>query len=165
VEAWPYFTKPESVAMFTKHKVFSEEEMHARLEIVLEKYSKQINIEAGCACEMATREILPVCASYAAELAGQAEAIASAGGKKDGLQKRAVQIASLVEDAFVKSEVLASARLEAKGIAGALAQAQACRDRVFPAIEALREPIDKLEKLMPKDYWPMPTYEELLFGL
>jgi glutamine synthetase len=165
VEAWPYFIKPESVAIFTKHKVFSEEEMHARLEIVLEKYSKQINIEAGCAYEMAAREILPVCAAYAAELSGQAEAIASAGGKKDGIQKRVVQIAALVEDAFVKAEVLASARLEAKGIAGALAQAQAYRDRVFPAIEALREPIDKLEKLMPKEYWPMPTYEELLFRL
>jgi len=165
VEAWPYFTKPDSVAIFTKHGVFSEEEMHARLDIVLEKYSKQINIEAGCAYEMATREILPACAAYAAELASQAEAIGAAGGKKDAIQKRAAQIAALVDEASVKAEILASERLAAKGVSDVLKQAEAFRDRVFAAVESLREPIDKLEKLMPKDAWPMPTYEELLFGI
>jgi glutamine synthetase len=165
VEAWPYFTKPEATALFTKHKVLTEHEMHARLDIVLEKYSKQINIEAGCAWEMATREILPACASYAAEMGGQVASIAAAGGKKDALQKKLAELSALIDEALAKADALLAAKTAAKGVSEPLAQAQAFRDKVFAAMEALREPIDKLEKLMPKDYWPMPTYEELLFGM
>jgi glutamine synthetase len=165
VEAWPYFAKSDSIAIFTKHKILSEEEIHARLDIVLEKYSKQINIEAGVAWEMATREILPACAAYASELAGEIGAIAALGGKKDALQKKLVEMSALIDDASVKAGKLEVEKAAAKTETGALPQAQAYRDKVFTAIEALREPIDKLEKLMPKDYWPMPTYEELLFRL
>jgi glutamine synthetase len=165
VEAWPWFVKPESVALFTKHGVFSEEEMHARLDIVLEKYSKQINIEAGCAWEMAEREILPVCSAYAAQLAGELSAIEGAGQKSPGLRARLSEICSLIEAAKAKAGDLAAARAAAKAVASPLAQAQAYRDQVFPAIEALRDPIDKLEKLIPRSAWPMPTYEDLLFRL
>jgi len=165
VEAWPWFVKPESVALFTKHGVFSEEEMHARLDIVLEKYSKQINIEAGCAWEMAEREILPVCSAYAAQLAGELSAIEGAGQKSPGRRARLSEICSLIEAAKAKAGDLAAARAAAKAVASPLAQAQAYRDQVFPAIEALRDPIDKLEKLIPRSAWPMPTYEDLLFRL
>ncbi len=165
VEAWPYFGKPESVALFEKHKILNKEEIHARLDIVLEKYSKQINIEAGVAFEMATREILPACASYAAELAGQAQVLSAVGASQGSIAKRAAEIAALVDQAYVKADSLMKAKLIAKDVAEALPQAQAFRDKVFVALEDLRAPIDALEKLMPKELWPMPTYEELLFGL
>ncbi len=165
VEAWPYFGKEDSVRIFTKHKVFSKEEIHARLDIVLEKYSKQINIEAGVAYEMATREILPACSDYAVTLAGQVQTLAASGVKADSLKGKLSQIMALVEEAAGFAAKLESARNSAKDVSDPLKQAEYCRDKVFTAMEDLRTPIDKLEKLMPKDYWPMPTYEELLFRI
>jgi len=165
VEAWPYFTKEDSVRIFTKHKVFSKEELHARLDIVLEKYSKQINIEAGVAFEMATREILPVCTDYAVELAAQLQTLEISGIKSASIKAKLAEIMSLVEDAAKIAEKLDADRKSAKGVADPLDQAKASRDKVFASMEALRAPVDKLEKLLPKDYWTMPTYEDLLFKM
>ncbi len=165
VEAWPYFAKEDSVRIFTKHKVFSKEEIHARLDIVLEKYSKQINIEAGVAWEMATREILPACTEYATELAAQILTLESAKAKTDSLKTKLALITDLVEEASKAAVVLDTARKATKEIHDALKQAEISRDKVFAAMEVLRTPIDKLEKLLPADYWPMPTYEDLLFKI
>ena len=165
VEAWPYFGKEDSVRIFTKHKVFTKEEIHARLDIVLEKYSKQINIEAGVAYEMATREILPACSDYAVELAAQLQTLEGSGVKSDSLKKKLGDVMVLVEEASKIAEKLDADRKAAKAIADPLAQSKDYRDSVFASMEALRAPIDRLEKLLPKDYWPMPTYEELLFRI
>ncbi len=165
VEAWPYFGKEDSVRIFTKHKIFSKEEIHARLDIVLEKYSKQINIEAGVAYEMATRQILPACSDYAVELAGQLQVLEASGVKSESLATKLKEIMGLVEEAAKIAEKLDADRKVAKAIADAHEQAKNYRDSVFASMEALRAPIDRLEKLLPKDYWPMPTYEELLFRM
>jgi glutamine synthetase len=165
VEAWPYFGKEDSVRIFTRHKVFTKEEIHARLDIVLEKYSKQINIEAGIAYEMAMRQILPACADYAADLSAQVQSIEGAGAKCESLRKRLGEILALMEDATGIAERLEAARQKAKAEGEPLAQAKAYRDSVFAAMETLRAPIDRLEKLLPKDAWPMPTYEDLLFKM
>lgn len=165
VEAWPYFVKEDSVRIFTKHKVFSKEELHARMDIVLEKYSKQINIEAGVAYEMATREILPVCADYAVELAAQLQTLEGSGFKSESLKKKLGDIMLLLEESAKIAEKLDADRKISKAVTDPLAQAQSCRKTVFATMEALRAPIDRLEKLLPKDYWPMPTYEELLFKI
>ncbi len=165
VEAWPYFAREESVNLFVKHRVLSPQEIHSRLEIVLEKYAKQLNIEAGVAQEMAVRELLPACTSYAAQLAVEIEAITGRGGTAESISKRLGEISSLIDLAYRRAEELAAAKAEAGAVHEALERAERFRDRVFPAIEALREPIDRLEKLMPKEVWPVPTYEELLFRL
>lgn len=165
VAAWPHFASDESVRIFTKHKVFTKEEIHARLDIVLEKYSKQINIEAGVAFEMATREILPVCSAYAVDLAAQVSALEASKVPCASLKTRLADIAGAVEEAAQIAVKLDAARIKAKGVSDALEQAEASRDAVFAAMEELRAPVDRLEKLMPKDLWPMPTYEDLLFRL
>ena len=165
VEAWPYFASDESVRIFTKHKIFTKEEIHARLDIVLEKYSKQINIEAACAHEIATREILPACTEYAVELASQIAVLEEAGMKALSLKKKLSDITALVEKASVLADELEKARLGAHTVDGCLKEAEYYRDQVFSKAEALRVPVDMLEKLMPKDFWPMPTYEDLLFRM
>ena len=165
VEAWPYFASDESVRIFTKHKIFTKEEIHARLDIVLEKYSKQINIEAACAHEIATREILPACTEYAVELASQIAVLEEAGMKALSLKKKLSDITALVEEASVLADELEKARLGAHTVDGCLKEAEYYRDQVFNKAEALRVPVDMLEKLMPKDFWPMPTYEDLLFRM
>jgi glutamine synthetase len=165
VEAWPYFGKEDSVRIFTKHKVFTKEEIHARLDIVLEKYSKQINIEAGVEYEMATREIIPACTDYATELAAQIPALEAAGTKPVSLKKKLGDVMLLVEEAAKIAEKLDADRKAAKAVAEPLGQAKAYHETVFASMEALRAPIDRLEKILPKDYWPMPTYEDLLFKI
>jgi len=165
VEAWPYFASDESVRIFTKHKIFTKEEIHARLDIVLEKYSKQINIEAACAHEIATREILPACTEYAVELASQIAVLEEAGMKALSLKKKLSDITALVEKASALADELEKARLGAHTVDGCLKEAEYYRDQVFSKAEALRVPVDMLEKLMPKDFWPMPTYEDLLFRM
>ncbi len=165
VEAWPYFASDESVRIFTKHKIFTKEEIHARLDIVLEKYSKQINIEAACAHEIATREILPACTEYAVELASQIAVLEEAGMKALSLKKKLSDITALVEEASALADELEKARLGAHTVDGCLKEAEYYRDQVFSKAEALRVPVDMLEKLMPKDFWPMPTYEDLLFKI
>ena len=165
VEAWPYFGKEDSVRIFTKHKIFTKEEIHARLDIVLEKYSKQINIEAGVAYEMATREILPACTDYAVEIAAQLQTLEASGVKSESLKKKLGDIALLVEEAAKIADKLDADRKAAKNVGEALEQSHAYRDKVFADMESLRAPIDRLEKIVPKDVWPMPTYEELLFKI
>jgi len=165
VEAWPYFASDESVRIFTKYKIFTKEEIHARLDIVLEKYSKQINIEAACAHEIATREILPACTEYAVELASQIAVLEEAGMKAGSLKKKLSDITALVEEASALADELEKARLGAHTVDGCLKEAEYYRDQVFSKAEALRVPVDMLEKLMPKDFWPMPTYEDLLFRM
>ena len=165
VEAWPYFGKEDSVKLFTKHKVFSKEEIHARLDIVLEKYSKQINIEAGVAYEMATRQILPACSDYAVEVAAQLQTLEGSGVKSASLKQKLGDIMTMVEEAAKIAAKLDADRKATKALTDVLAQAKAYRDTVFADMEALRAPIDRLEKLLPRDYWPMPTYEELLFRM
>ncbi len=165
VEAWPYFAKEDSVKMFTKHKIFTKEEIHARLDIVLEKYSKQINIEAGVAFEMATREILPVCSDYAVELAAQLQTLEGSGVKSASLKKKLSEVSALIEEAAVAADKVEAARSAAHGVADVQKQAEAFRDNVTTAMLALRAPVDKLEKLLPREYWPMPTYQELLFNI
>ena len=165
VEAWPYFASDESVRIFTKYKIFIKEEIHARLDIVLEKYSKQINIEAACAHEIATREILPACTEYAVELASQIAVLEEAGMKALSLKKKLSDITALVEKASALADELEKARLGAHTVDGCLKEAEYYRDQVFSKAEALRVPVDMLEKLMPKDFWPMPTYEDLLFRM
>jgi len=165
VEAWPYFGSDESVALFGKHNVLAAHEIHARLDIVLEKYSKQINIEAGVALEMAGRQLLPAAMGYASRLAGDIDALE---GKKlpvKAMKERLGTIATLIEESYVRLDALAAAKAKAKDISIALEQAKAYRDSVFTAMEALRESVDRLEKLIPRDDWPIPGYEELLFEL
>jgi len=153
------------VHIFTKHKIFTKEEIHARLDIVLEKYSKQINIEAGVEFEMATREILPACSDYAVEVAAQLQTLEGSGFKSESLKKKLGDVMKLVEEAAKLADKLEAVRAVAKTVADPLEQAKNYHESVFTVMEALRAPVDKLEKLLPKDYWPMPTYEELLFKI
>jgi glutamine synthetase len=81
------------------------------------------------------------------------------------LKTRLADIAGAVEEAAQIAVKLDAARIKAKGVSDALEQAEASRDAVFVAMEELRAPVDRLEKLMPKDLWPMPSYDDLLFRL
>jgi glutamine synthetase len=165
VDALTVLTRSEIVALFESHKVLTKEELESRYHIYLEKYSKQINIEAGVVIEMARRQIFPAVSAYAAELARDASALAAIHAVSAPQEKRAKKIAELSNDLYEETGRLETALGEAQDIEEAFAQAKAYFEKVRPAMEAVRAKGDALEKLVSKNAWPFPGFEELLFKL
>jgi glutamine synthetase len=165
VEALAYFTKPESVEMFVKHNVFCESEITSRQEIMYEEYAKTINIEALTMVDMANKEIIPAVIDYATSLADSINTIKAASGsvtvkvQEDLLAK----VSTLLEEVYAKVAVLESKIKEAKALEEMEEQAAAFRFEVFEAMNELRTPCDALEEIISEEYWPFPSYTDLLF--
>ncbi|MDR1908448.1 MAG: glutamine synthetase III [Spirochaetaceae bacterium] len=164
-DALQVLTRSETVSLFETHGVLTKEELESRYHIYLEKYSKQVNIEAGVTIDLARRYIFPVVTSYAASLAGEASALASIGANNTAPSKRAKKIADLSNELYDEAAKLETVLAEAQGIEDPFAQAKSYSEKVKPAMEAVRSKVDALEKLAAKDVWPFPGYEELLFKL
>jgi glutamine synthetase len=165
VDALAVLTRSETVALFETHKVLTKEELESRYHIYLEKYSKQINIEAGIIIELARRSIFPVVTNYAGSLARDAASLAAIGAASAAAEKRAKRIADLTGELFEETAKLETALSEAQGIEDVLGQAKAYFEKVRPAMDAVRSRVDALEKIVAKEVWPLPGYEELLFKL
>ncbi|MDR1278268.1 MAG: glutamine synthetase III [Treponema sp.] len=165
VDALSVLIRSETVSLFETHKVLSKEEMESRYHIYLEKYSKQINIEAGVIIELARRSIFPAASSYAGALARDAAALAAIGAASASQEKRSKRIAELLGELYDETAKLEGVLLEAQGIEDAAAQAKSYFEKVRPIMDAVRLRVDALEKLVAKDFWPLPGYEEMLFKL
>jgi glutamine synthetase len=165
VDALTVLTRSETISLFETHKVLTKEEMESRYHIYLEKYSKQVNIEAGVAIDMARRQIFPAVSAYAAELARDAAALAAIHAVSAPQEKRAKKIAELSNELYEETAKLEASLTEAQGMEEAFAQAKAYYEKVKPAMDAVRSKADALEKIVAKEAWPFPGYEELLFKL
>ncbi|GAB1483876.1 glutamine synthetase III [Treponema sp.] len=165
VDVLPVLIQSETVALFETHKVLTRDELESRYHIYLEKYSKQINIEAGVMVDLAKRSIFPVVTAYAASLARDASSLASVGAMSVPQEKRAKHIAELCSELNEETEKLEKVLSEAQEMDDAFMQAKAYREKVVPQMANLRSRADLLEKLTAKELWPFPTYEDLLFKL
>ena len=167
VEAIPALITDKAIEVFSKHGVFSEVELHARYEIVLEEYSKQINIEARTMIEMTKRQIIPATIKYATDLADSINTIKLAATADVSVQTVLLtEVSSSLANLYLKLTSLELVNKKAGEIEeGALAQARYYREAVFPAMGELREIGDYLETLVDEDLWPMPTYGDLLFQI
>jgi glutamine synthetase len=165
VDALAVLTRSEIISLFETHSVFTKEEMESRYHIYLEKYSKQINIEAGVTIDMARRYIFPAVSAYAASLARDASALAAVHAVSSPQEKRAKKIAELCSDLYEDTGKLETVLAEAQSVEEAFAQAKAYFEKVRPAMDVVRSRADALEKLVAKEEWPFPGYEELLFNL
>lgn len=166
VEAIKIFNDEENVALFERHGVFSEVEVEARQEIMFEEFAKTINIEALTMIDMAKKEILPSVIEFAASLADTINSI------KAAVPSAAI---SVQEDLLVKvSDLLVEANAGLVALEAEVAAAQELEDdieaqafaykfKVFEAMGVLRAPCDALEQIVSEDYWPYPTYSDLLF--
>ncbi len=165
VESFTYFNNPEYVKLFEKHKVFTEEEVISRQEIIYEEYSKVVNIEALTMIQMAKREILPACIDYATSLADSINSVKAAVSTANVSvqEKLLLQLSQLIADAQEKADQLEIKVDEAKTIKDYEKQAFAYKENVFPAMNDLREPCDVMETIVSEEYWPFPTYGDLLF--
>jgi glutamine synthetase len=162
VDAYGEVLKPDVVKAFEKYSVLNERELHARYEVALEQYNKTVNIEAQLMVLMANRYILPAGYRFQGQLAESVAAVKAAGATAKETRKTLDQVTKFVDE--IKSRVdKLQELLEHEGNGDAVKHAKYFRDRVIPAMNALRESGDGLEGLAPHDTWPLPTYREMLF--
>lgn len=148
------YDKPEYVKLFEKHHVMTAGEIACRKEVMFETYSNTILIEAATMSEMVMKEILPALFAYSTDLS-VAESSAAA--------KIAAEVNTLTDRLYDEVKALDEAVKNAKASVSPEAMAFAVRDSVKPAMSALRKTADTLETLVGKDYWPFPTYGDMLY--
>ncbi|MBE6997517.1 MAG: glutamine synthetase type III [Ruminococcaceae bacterium] len=166
-DALPRLLDPKNVGMLIRHKVFSESELRSRYEIQLENYVRTVRIEALTMADMARREIMPAIAAYTAALAdGAAKKKAVDPSVSCAYEGRVVKKLSCLTDcADGKTEAVEKAVTELDALADVTAQANFVRDTVLVAMAELRAVCDEAETLTAAEYWPFPTYGDLLFGV
>jgi glutamine synthetase len=162
VDAYGEALKPDVVKAFEKYGVLNERELHARYEVALEQYNKTVNIEAQLMVLMANRYILPAAYRHQGQLAQTVAAVKAAGATAKETRKALDEVTRLTDTAKTRVDQLQTL-LEHEGDGDALKHAKWFRDKVIPAMNALREAGDSLEGLVPQDLWPLPTYREMLF--
>jgi len=166
-DCMPHLLDKKNVDMLTAHKIYSLSELQSRCDIMLENYCKAVIIEANTMVDMARKQILPAVEGYAAELA------ASLAAKKAVAPNLAcayeaglvTKLSGLTDQIAEKTDELESAVLELKNAEDAKEEAFAIRDTILGKMAALRAVADEAETQTSSDYWPFPTYGDLLFGV
>ncbi len=163
----PSLLKKESVELMERHGVFTEDELRSRYEIMLENYSKTILIEAETMTEMARREILPAVEAYTAATAnGAAKKRAISPELACAYETKLIERLSRLTDCIAdKTVALERALIAVKETEESVNEAFTIRDVVLPRMAELRAVCDEAETITAKDYWPFPTYGELLFSV
>ena len=166
VDALPKLVDDKNIALFTKHGVYTETELRSRCEILLENYSKVIRIEALTMLEMARRDIMPAVSKYLADISAAAIAIKNAVAaadctmQEDSISKISALLAQMYTQTNALQKAVDGAHFHEENVQGAAIYY--CNE-VLPKMNALRDIVDQAEVLIGSDYWPMPTYADLLF--
>jgi glutamine synthetase len=163
----PYFLHEKNISLFTSHKVFTVEEMRSRYEIILDNYCKILNIEALTMVDIAKKDILPAVSAFTKELADTAAAKKNVCEAADCSYEEALikKLSALASCIWSKLSTLEESLSRVQGIEDVTAQAEFYRDTVIADMQALRSCADEAETLTSSEYWPFPTYGELLFGV
>jgi glutamine synthetase len=161
VDAYGEALKPDVVKAFEKYGVLNERELHARYDVAVEQYNKTVNIEAQLMVLMANRYILPAAYKYQGELAASVAAVKAAGATARETRRALDGLTKLVDEVRVRTDAL-QASLDHED-SDPMKHAKYFRDKVIPAMNALREAGDSLEAVVPHSIWPLPTYREMLF--
>ena len=164
VEAIPHFVDEKNVKLFTSHNVFTEKEMISRTDILLEIYSKTINIEALTLIDMVKKDILPAISAYTGELASTLAAKLAVCEDVDVSMERAeIKELSGYQGRLYALVTELDAQLENVPGTGAENAAVYYRDTVVAQMQSMREVIDAAEQKVSGEYWPVPTYLDIIF--
>ena len=167
IEAIPVFSGKDSVELFAKHGVFSKEELESRVEIYLEAYSMQINVEAKIMVEMAEKQIYAVASRYSKHLSETIlrakEAVSSF--DTSAYEKSLLKLSENINGMMSKTEELKALIDKAGSEEDVEKAAEIFRNEVFVKMGEVRAYGDAIEEIIPRDEWPFPTYEDLLFRL
>ncbi len=163
VDAIPHYTDDKNVEIFEEFKVLTRTEIQSRQDILLENYSKIINIEALTMVDMARKQIIPAGIEFTKMLAEAMVAKEQVGINCTAEKKLASKASSLTNSILEATDMLDDKLLEVKNCAEGEPTARYYRDVVFAAMQELRAVVDELETITPDKMWPFPTYADLLF--
>ena len=166
-DALEHYLDAKNVALFTSHKVYSEEEMRARCEIMADNYSKCINIEALAMLDMVNKDILPAESRYIHELAETANAKKSLAGSIDSDYETELvrELSALESRLFEKKKELESDVIAANDCPDSAALARFTRDKIVECMAQIRLIVDELEMKTDAQVWPYPSYGSILFSV
>ena len=163
VEAIPAITTDKAVELFERFSVFTKAELESRAEIQYEAYAKAINIEARTMIDMASKQFLPAFIKYTKTLADTVNAVKAAGVDASVQTETLKEVSALMAETKAALDKLVKVTGEAAAKEEGEVQATYYHTEVVPAMDALRAPVDKLEMIVDKEAWPMPSYGDLIF--
>ncbi|HIR12900.1 MAG TPA: glutamine synthetase III [Candidatus Choladousia intestinavium] len=163
VDAIPALITDKAVDVFGKFGVFTKAELESRVEIKYESYAKVINIEARSMIDIASKQIVPAVMKYTKSLADTVNTVTAAGAEALVQLELLKETSSLLKETKEALSKLIHVTEEAGKMEAGPEQAKYFHDVVMTAMEELRTPVDKLEMIVDKDMWPMPSYGDLIF--
>ena len=163
VEAIPALVTDKAIQLFGKFGVFTEAELRSRAEIQYEGYSKALNIEARAMIDIASKHIIPAVMRFSRNLAGTVNEIKTAGADVTVPMNMLKDTTALLSQTKLTLAKLQEAADQAAAMENGREQAEYYHEVVFKDMEELRVPVDKLEMIVDKEEWPMPSYGDLLF--
>lgn len=163
VDAIEVLKDQKNIDVLTRHGVLTDVEISSRYEILLDNYSKIINIEALTMLDMANRELIPASLKYLNKLASLCVNLKAAGAASKAANELLDKVAGLVDSFEARTAALKTAVDNASAIECPKENAKAYRDSVIPAMADVRAVSDELETIIPANVWPLPTYADLLF--
>ena len=163
VESIPAITTDKAVALFERFSVFTKAELESRAEIEYEAYAKAINIEARTMIDMASKQFIPAVMKYTKQLADTVIAVKEAGADTEVQAEALTEVSVLLKETKEALATLKKVTEEAAEKEEGEVQATYYHSEVVPAMETLRVPVDKLEMIVDKEAWPMPSYGDLIF--
>ncbi|MFL5382136.1 MAG: glutamine synthetase III [Longimicrobiaceae bacterium] len=162
LDALETFDSPKNAGLFEKYGVLSHRELESRIEVVYDQYFKTVNIEGETAAHMASTMILPAAVRYLNDLLAAADRGRALELPSSGVVETIRQVNGVVDALRGALDELVRQNEELGGD-DVKSKAYHMRDHVIPAMAAVRAAVDRLEKLVPDDYWPLPTYRDMLF--
>ena len=157
-EAFKAFITEDSIKMFEEFNVYRQEESHSRYKIKIEKYIKSVKTEANVMVEMASQDIFPQTIKYANFLQNSIDKSKELEFLKDKL----TNLIGLIKNLDAETLILSQKIEKLKSIKEIDLKADYCSNQIKNEMKNLREIVDNLEEIVPKEYWPMPTYSDLL---
>ncbi len=162
VDALPTMIEPKNIKVFVKHKVYNESEIRSRYEILLDNFSKTINIEALTAIDMVRKDYVPALVKYSTVISNAINAKTQNGIACKAEKKILAELAELCDYIYDKADDIEKKEIATTKLCG-LECAKMFEAEIIPALTELRTAVDRAEKITAKEYWPVPSYGDLLF--
>lgn len=166
VDALPHYSDEKNVKLFESLKILSANEINSRTEILLDNYSNTVHIEALTAIDMARREITPSFIAYQSFLLEEIKLKKEAGSFSSGLEGKLIsQLSALTEEYSEKLDILVKRTDRLEKAEGSYNKAKYCKEKILPAMQALRKVADEAELITGKRFCTLPDYEDILYSV
>lgn len=164
-EALERYVDEKNIALFAKHKIFTKEEVYSRRDILYDNYSKVVSIEALTMLDMSKKDIIPAIIKYQRRVAELVKTKKELGIMTEPESTILNRLSDLCLSIYERTVQLEAASNGAKEITDQQELSFYYKDNVIPVMQSLREAADEAEVLIGRDYWPFPTYGDLLFSV